>query len=80
MRVQKDNDAEMLVLFSYRFRLAKKKSGYSWAKLSELSGINRQTLLWYRRGAGYPSVGRLASLASILNVSVDHLIGLRDPA
>lgn len=73
-----DNDPEMLALFSYRFRLAKKRSSYSWQKLAELTGINRSTLLWYRRGAGYPSLGRVASIASILNTSVDYLLGLKE--
>lgn len=68
----------MLNTFASRFRIAKNRSGYSWAKLSELSGINRQTLLWYQRGAGFPSIGRIATIASLLNVSIDYLVGLRD--
>ena len=69
---------DAVMLFAARMREAKAARKVSWKKLAELTYINRGTLLWYRRGKGYPSVGRIIAIACVLQVSVDWLLGLRE--
>ncbi len=67
--------------FISRFRELMKEKGYSNNKISELVGVDRKTIQnWLNpRESTIPNAERLYTLADILNVSADYLIG-RDNA
>lgn len=65
-------------LFGERLTLAMLKRNISNIELADEMYVSPSTISGYRTGRRSPTVADLASLASLLNVSADYLIGTID--
>ena len=61
-----------------RLKLARKKTGFTQAKIATLLNIEIGTLSGYERGYRRPSTDMLAGLAQLYGVSTDYLLGRVD--
>lgn len=64
--------------FCKRLRKAMNARGLKWNAFAELLGISQPEMAKYSSGKNLPRVERLASMALILGVSTDYLLGLSD--
>lgn len=62
--------------FSRREKAARMAAGLSQNKLSEETGLHRNTIANYEKGLQAPAADSLAALCTVLNVSADWLLGL----
>lgn len=63
---------------SARLKLARKKTGFTQAKIANLLNIEIGTLSGYERGYRRPSADMLPALANLYGVSTDYLLGQTD--
>ena len=56
-------------------RVLRKEKGITQEKLAELLGVTSQAVSRWESGAGYPDMDQLPGLASLLEVSMDTLLG-----
>jgi len=69
---------ERIKLFAEKIRVLMKENGLSFTKLSNLSGVPRETISsWLNRGSN-PNIDALSKIAVYFQCSVDFLIGLED--
>ena len=61
-------------MFSEKLLYLRKKHGYSQEKLAELSGVTRQAIQKWERGASVPDADRLVMLSKLFGVTVDSLL------
>ncbi len=57
-------------------KLARIKKEMSQAKLAELIEVHVKVISRYETGVNYPTVATLLKLSEVLEVSVDHLLGV----
>jgi transcriptional regulator with XRE-family HTH domain len=57
----------------------RKKNGLTQAQLAELMGVEPETVSRFERGTATPSLQRIVSIADVLGVSVQHLLGKASP-
>ncbi len=62
--------------FGEKIRYFRKQKGLTQGQLAEMIGVSQVTIAHYERGNRFPKGTKLALLASVLNVSVDSLMGL----
>ena len=60
-------------------RLLREEKGYSQQKLAEMINISQQAIFKYEKTDNEPDISTLICLAEIFGVSVDYLIGIREP-
>lgn len=63
-----------------RVRSARKACGLSQQEVSQLAQMSRTSLVQFERGEQSVYVERLRTLAIVLSVSTDYLLGLMDDA
>lgn len=66
----------MINTFSEKIQLLRRKMNLSQYEFSALIGIKQPTLSTYERGASYPSLEVLITIAEKCNVSLDWLCGI----
>lgn len=62
-------------IFQTRLREERKNCGFTQAQMAELLGIRQPSYIRYENGTGEPSLETLVKIATILDVSVDYLLG-----
>lgn len=62
-----------------RIRHVRKRKGLKQTYVSERIGINYKTYSGYERGLGTPSPETLRKMAEVFEVSLDYLIGGKQP-
>jgi transcriptional regulator with XRE-family HTH domain len=65
-------------LFGDRLKYAMSIRGISCQDLAQLTFNAKSTIVGYRSGRRSPNVAELRTIARILNVSLDYLLGLKD--
>lgn len=70
-----DSTAAVRRMFSERLKLLRTRRRISGHALSELCGLNRNTVYRYERGERSPSPEALCALADFFEVSTDYLLG-----
>lgn len=65
-------------VFCSRLKSARKKTGITQVRLSEMTEIDQGKISRLETGSQEPNIAQLRSLAVALSVSVDWLIGLTD--
>ncbi len=73
-RFAKDNSK----VFSIRLKQRMFEKDMTQAMLSDLTGLQRQTISLYQRGENVPAADNLAIIAETLECSTDWLLGLTD--
>ena len=63
---------------SERLRTARKLSGLTQSKVAEAAGISKTSQNQYEKGARVPDAVTIASIAQVLDVSCDFLLGFVD--
>ena len=61
--------------FGENLRNIREKSGYTQAKLADISGISKRMIGHYETQVKRPSVDKLKKLADALKISIDDIIG-----
>ena len=61
--------------FGKRLRRIRESKGLTQTKLAEISGISRRAIVHYESHVIKPPVDKINTLADILNVSIDELLG-----
>lgn len=64
--------------FRDRVRQAREAQGLSKSELGRRIGVRHVQIIDYENGKKTPSVEHLVALATVLEVSVDYLLGLAD--
>lgn len=65
-------------IFAERFKARRLELGFNQAYLSDKLNIQRSTITNYEKGYIMPTAANLPAIASVLNVSVDYLLGRTD--
>ena len=65
-------------LFGNRLRQLREGRGFSTTRLGNLAEIDQGTISKYENGLREPGASNIYSLAKVLKVSADYLIGLED--
>ncbi|MCI7125902.1 MAG: helix-turn-helix domain-containing protein [Agathobaculum sp.] len=60
-------------------REIRKASGYTQAKLAKALGVSRTTVTMWENGGSQPDHETLLNMSSLFNVSVDALLGAKNP-
>jgi len=61
--------------FSEKLKETRKRMGLSQGEAAKLAGITNVTFCQYEHGRREPSLSTLVKIASVLDVSVDYLLG-----
>lgn len=61
-----------------RLKMAREAKGWTQAELGQLLNVSDATINRYERGQRRPDPNTLRRLAEALDVSLDHLVGLKD--
>ena len=61
-----------------RLRMARKKKEWTQNKLSEVSGVGRNSICFYERECVDPSFFNITCIADALDVSLDWLAGRKE--
>lgn len=61
--------------FSEKLKEARKNAGLSQEQLAEKLCVSRQAITKWETGRGLPDVDNLKAVSSLLNVSIDYLLG-----
>lgn len=64
--------------FAARLRLVRERRGMKRTVLAELAGLDRNAITHYEEGRRLPNAAALSSLAVVLEVSADYLLGLEE--
>lgn len=66
------------MIFAKRFKELRLKHNYSMQAIGEKAGVGKSAIAAYETGEKKPTTERLATLAKILGVSTDYLLGITD--
>jgi len=61
--------------FGVNLRTARKKKGYTLARLADISGISKRMIGHYETQVKRPSIDKMNILANALGISIDELLG-----
>ena len=65
-------------IFRQRITLAREEKGLNQAQLAEQSGVTPAAISQIEKGSRTPTIPVLQRIASVLNVSIDYLLGKAD--
>jgi transcriptional regulator with XRE-family HTH domain len=68
-------DGNMMYKIGDSAREAREIRGLSITKLSDMTGLSKSTISEFERGIRLPSSASLISIADVLHISLDKLIG-----
>jgi transcriptional regulator with XRE-family HTH domain len=71
-------ERERLPIFQERLLLARRRRALSQGELAEKAHVFKTDISKYERGQSQPTLPRLHRLATVLGVSADYLLGLRE--
>lgn len=68
---------EQLTEFGRRLATLRKQAGYTQTELAQELGVSQRMISYYEAHSEYPPVGLLPSLAQLLGVTSDELLGIQ---
>lgn len=69
---------DQIMIFAKRFKELRLKHNYSMQAIGEKAGVGKSAIAAYETGEKKPTTDRLKTLAQILGVSTDYLLGITD--
>lgn len=66
--------------FASRLASKRKAKGFTQEQLAEKMGVSPQAVSKWETGASYPDITLLSDLATVLDTSIDELLGKKEPA
>lgn len=72
------NVLEIANVLAERVREARRRAGVNQWQLAEAAGVSNETISRIERGRFSPALPTLCRIAKALDVSLDHLVGLKD--
>ena len=74
MRIVRSESEEQMTI-GEAIKKARKAKGYTLAELEAKSGVSRQSIARWEKGIVFPNIMPLISVADVLEVTLDELVG-----